>query len=163
MKAFKIRLEVGDFLCTALGFLSATDTTMHVPKAPEVIEVKKAGRAVNTAGNTRKTARTLKTAHANGEPFYEPGCSRYSTGEFEGKYRPYPTDERGEAVEECVVFLEECGVVFLPNAATSTNHDLQPPVIDCKQSLGSLRMPQEKDAVAHGDAALDLNDFLKDL
>ena len=125
MKAFKMRLEVGDFLCTALGFLSSmSERKFDSPKTP----------------------------------FYQPGCSRYSTGEFEGKYRPLSPDDREEAVEECVEFLDPCGVAFFPSEGRDGD---QIPMIDCKQSLGSLRMPEEKDAVAHGDAALDLNDFLK--
>ena len=123
MKAFKMRLEVGDFLCSVLGFLS--------------------GDGVG--------ARPAKT-----KAFFEPGCSRYSTGEFEGGFRG--VHDREEALEECMEFLEQCGVVLFP----STDAD-QSPLIDCKQSLASLRMPEEKDAVAHGDAALDLNDFLKGL
>jgi hypothetical protein len=127
MKAFKMRLEVGDFLCTALGFLSSmAEKKSNSPKSP----------------------------------FYEPGCSRYSTGEFEGKYRPLSHDDRGEAIEECMEFLGQCGVCLFPSEGSDGD---QAPVIDCKQSLGSLRMPEEKDAVAHGDAALDLNDFLKSL
>ena len=127
MKAFKMRLEVGDFLCTALGFLSSL---------------------AERKSDSRET------------PFYQPGCSRYSTGEFEGKYRPLSSEDRGEAMQECMEFLDQCGVAFFPS---EEHGDDQAPVIDCKQSLGSLRMPVEKDAVAHGDAALDLNDFLKSL
>lgn len=120
-----MRLDVGDFLCSVLGFLSSP------ADAPEA---KKAS-------------------------FYEPGCSRYSTGEFEGGFRG--VQDREEALEECMEFLEACGVVMLPS--TKGDDDDETPVIDCRATASSLKMPEEKDQVAHGDATLALADFMKNL
>jgi hypothetical protein len=50
-------------------------------------------------------------------------------------------------------WLAECGA-----AVTGVGGDA---AVDCKASAGQLRVPEEKDAVAHGDANLDIGDFLK--
>lgn len=35
--------------------------------------------------------------------------------------------------------------------------------LDCKASTGQLKMPEEKEKVAHGDENLRLEDFLKSM
>ncbi|KAL6769767.1 hypothetical protein ACKKBG_A32260 [Auxenochlorella protothecoides x Auxenochlorella symbiontica] len=77
-----------------------------------------------------------------------PGCSaaRY-VGEHEAQ-----DEERGLA--SCLAWLEECGAV--------TGVDVEGAVfLDCKASSGRLARPADKEAVAHGDANLDIGDFMK--
>jgi hypothetical protein len=77
-----------------------------------------------------------------------PGCS---SAEFEGMFRG--EDSMDTATQECTEWLVECKAVLVDN-------DL---LVDCKASNGSqLQLPEEKDAVAHGDANLDIGDFLHD-
>ena len=59
--------------------------------------------------------------------------------------------------EECVQWLSECGAVVV-SSQTENGDGL---VVDCKASTGKLTMPPEKEKVAHGDANLDIGDFLK--
>jgi hypothetical protein len=73
-----------------------------------------------------------------------PGCS---TVEFEGAYRGVEDDQ--DALRECIEWLKECNAVIVEDD------------IDCKLSLSSIKMPEEKHAVAHGDANLDIADFFK--
>lgn len=58
---------------------------------------------------------------------------------------------------DCVAWLAECGAVLtdahIPADAT----------LDCKASTGQLKMPEEKEKVAHGDENLRLEDFLKSM
>jgi hypothetical protein len=56
-------------------------------------------------------------------------------------------------LDACLAWLEECGAVVAGAGADA--------VVDCKASAGRLRMPEERGAVAHGDANLALGDFLK--
>ncbi|KFM23093.1 THP3-like protein C2A9.11c [Auxenochlorella protothecoides] len=61
-------------------------------------------------------------------------------------------EERGLA--SCLAWLEECGAV--------TGVDVEGAVfLDCKASSGRLARPADKEAVAHGDANLDIGDFMK--
>jgi hypothetical protein len=57
---------------------------------------------------------------------------------------------------DCIDFLLECGGVLQgapePPAAAA---------LDCKASAGQLKMPEPKERVAHDDANLSLDDFLK--
>jgi SAC3 family protein LENG8/THP3 len=55
--------------------------------------------------------------------------------------------------QECLDWLTECGAVITGQGGDA--------VIDCKASTGQLTMPPEKEKVAHGDANLDIGDFLK--
>jgi hypothetical protein len=130
LKAFKMRLEVGEFLCSVLGFFS------------------------HSSSISESKSRS---------PFYKAGCSRYSTGEFEGKHRGVPVLE--DALEECLEWLGECGVVFFEHGSNDDSSTSTPSgtplILDCKESLRHLKMPEEKDAVAHGDANLDVADFFK--
>lgn len=80
-----------------------------------------------------------------------PGCS---TSAFEGKYRGDDCHE--DALAECLEWLLECGAVFCSDDS-KTKSDQK---IDCKETVHRLKMPLEKDAVAHGDANLDIADFL---
>ena len=59
--------------------------------------------------------------------------------------------EEGRAA--CVAWLAECGAVVTGQGADAA--------VDCKASTGQLQMPPEKEKVAHGDANLDIGDFLK--
>jgi len=47
--------------------------------------------------------------------------------------------------------------------STKGDDDDETPVIDCRATASSLKMPEEKDQVAHGDATLALADFMKNL
>lgn len=65
---------------------------------------------------------------------------------------PLQDEERGLA--SCLAWLEECGAV--------TGVDVEGAVfLDCKASSGRLARPADKEAVAHGDANLDIGDFMK--
>ena len=79
-----------------------------------------------------------------------PGCKEVS---FPGKYSP--TKDFSYGKRSCIEWLAECDVVIVSSETESS--------IDCKASLGRMHMPTEKDAVAHGDANLDIGDFLKNL
>eukprot|EP00889_Picochlorum_renovo_P007367 jgi/Picre1/34397/NNA_001866.t1 len=79
-----------------------------------------------------------------------PGCSR---AEFEGKHRG--EDSIDDALAECIAWLRECKAVLLDESLGSSG------VVDCKASANKIELPEEKDAVAHGDANLDIGDFLK--
>ena len=61
--------------------------------------------------------------------------------------------EDAVGLADCLDWLADCGAVVTGAGAESA--------IDCKASTGQLRVPEEKDAVAHGDANLDIGDFLK--
>ena len=76
-----------------------------------------------------------------------PGCANLV---FEGSYAAKDLDA---GRKECIEWLEECGAVV-----TGSGDDAS---IDCKASSGQLQMPAEKEKVAHGDANLDIGDFLK--
>lgn len=77
-----------------------------------------------------------------------PGCSQIV---FAGRHAPSESAEAG--LQACVSWLAECGAVVTGNGAEAA--------LDCKASTGQLHIPEEKDAVAHGDANLDIGDFLK--
>lgn len=66
-----------------------------------------------------------------------------------------PQAEEAEGWAECLAWLAECGAVV-------TDAD-QPAdaALDCKASTGQLKMPEEKEKVAHGDENLRVEDFLK--
>ncbi len=70
---------------------------------------------------------------------------------FAGRHAAAADAEAGLAA--CLAWLEECGAVVAGAGADA--------VVDCKASAGRLRMPEERGAVAHGDANLALGDFLK--
>ena len=72
------------------------------------------------------------------------GCSELI---FKGKYAPL--NDKKVAIKACAKWLEQCGAI-LENGA-----------VDCKASAGHLSVPEDKEAVAHGDANLALDDFLK--
>ena len=61
-----------------------------------------------------------------------------------------------EGCADCLAWLEECGAAVTGAAAGPTEAAL-----DCKESAGQLKMPEEKKKVAHGDANLQIEDFLK--
>lgn len=79
------------------------------------------------------------------------GCSR---AEFEGKHRG--EDSIDDAMVECIAWLRECKAVLLVDNSGQSG-------VDCKASTNKIELPEEKDAVAHGDANLDIGDFLKGL
>lgn len=76
-----------------------------------------------------------------------PGCVNLA---FEGSYA---AKDLATGRQECTEWLEECGAVITGSAEDAA--------VDCKASTGQLRMPEEKEKVAHGDANLDIGDFLK--
>jgi len=77
---------------------------------------------------------------------------------FEGEHTS--CKDSGKGVEACVAWLEDCGAVLVPPPVSAGEGGA--PLIDCKASTGRLRMPESKEKVAHGDANLDIGDFLKD-
>ena len=78
-----------------------------------------------------------------------PGCS---SNWFEGKH--CGKESMKCAMSDCEEWLLQCGAVVV-DAGTSKA------AVDCKASFGKLTIPEEKNAVAHGDANLDIGDFLK--
>lgn len=76
-----------------------------------------------------------------------PGCVSVV---FEGAHAAKET-ETGK--QQCLEWLVECGAVVTGVGGEA--------MIDCKASTGQLTMPPEKQKVAHGDANLDIGDFLK--
>lgn len=78
-----------------------------------------------------------------------PGCSSCV---FEGKNRG--RTKLQDAMADCEVWLRECGASIIDGGSSEA-------LLDCKSSMGKLQLPEEKDAVAHGDANLDIQDFLK--
>lgn len=68
---------------------------------------------------------------------------------------PYPQADEAEGWQDCLAWLAECGAV-VTDADTPAEATL-----DCKASTGQLKMPEEKEKVAHGDENLRVEDFLK--
>ena len=80
-----------------------------------------------------------------------------------------------EGCADCLAWLEECGAVVTVTAGTtsaatatsaatsaaSLSTSPTEAALDCKESAGQLKMPEEKKKVAHGDANLQIEDFLK--
>lgn len=84
---------------------------------------------------------------ARAEPL--PGCSKVR---YEGEGAPAGDEASG--TRACLLWLEEC-------QALVTRAPGEPPTLNCKDSLGRLVPPAPKEVVAHGDANLDIGDFLK--
>ncbi|KAK9811103.1 hypothetical protein WJX73_003081 [Symbiochloris irregularis] len=80
-----------------------------------------------------------------------PGCTREV---FAGRFAP--SADPVEAMELCVEWLMSCNAVIKP--PTSGEGEA---VLDCKASRACITMPDDPDAVAHGDANLALDDFMK--
>lgn len=98
--------------------------------------------------NASKFAYTSSTegGYADGRPL--PGCH---SPHFIGKHAG--VTDVDEARSLCFDWLSECNAVVVGSGCEA--------VVDCKASTGRLTRPQDKDAVAHGDANLDIGDFLK--
>ena len=79
-----------------------------------------------------------KKGHKEATPL--PGCSSCV---FEGKNRGRATLQ--DAMADCEVWLRECGASIIDGGSSEA-------LLDCKLSMGKLQLPDEKDAVAHGDA-----------
>ena len=67
-----------------------------------------------------------------------------------------PQADAGEGLAECLAWLAECGAVVVAGSGAGAGDQL-----DCKASAGQLKLPEDKTAVAHGDANLAIDDFLK--
>ncbi|KAK2079918.1 hypothetical protein QBZ16_002313 [Prototheca wickerhamii] len=65
-----------------------------------------------------------------------------------------PAGDEASGTRACLLWLEEC-------QALVTRAPGEPPTLNCKDSLGRLVPPAPKEVVAHGDANLDIGDFLK--
>lgn len=147
IKAFKPTLPV-DYIVRVLGFVSPK-------KVESLIKVRGKGRAggggllgrdgLDVQHIGKKGSTVLSTAKEQG-PL--PGCANII---FEGVHKAQESVESGRVV--CLEWLQECCAVVVGAAADSA--------VDCKASMGQLRMPEEKEKVAHGDANLDIGDFLK--
>ncbi len=71
-----------------------------------------------------------------------------------------------EGCQDCAAWLAECGAVVTGGEGSEGGGEggaftAVQAVLDCKASAaGQLKMPEEKDKVAHGDENLKLEDFL---
>ena len=71
---------------------------------------------------------------------------------------PPPQADAAEGLRDCIAWLLECGATV----ADAEGPDPAAAALDCKASgAGGLRMPEEKERVAHGDENLRIDDFLK--
>lgn len=80
-----------------------------------------------------------------------PGCTQQ---DFPGKYPPQVSLE--VATKACMTWLKEHGAVLAKESSPSEA------AVDCKASANTLVMPAAV-AVAHGDANLNIDDFLKSM
>lgn len=152
VKSFKPTLEV-EFVARVLGFTV-------VPHQSEVGGESEGGSVVGERGMGQGGDIDGVWGGVGGE--YDmikkgpmPGCSEVV---FEGEHPACKDIEKG--VEACIAWLEDCGAVLVSPPASAGG--AAAPLIDCKASTGRLRMPESKEKVAHGDANLDIGDFLKD-
>lgn len=132
--AFKPTLSV-EFIARVLGFLSVSAMPSN------------AREKTGPSPGKNKTHSKGKKKTKEKKPLS--GCTSSS---FAGKHASKA--ELPEALTDCIEWLEECG-------ATVQDSDKMVAVLDCKASMGELHIPEEKNAVAHGDANLDIGDFLK--
>jgi hypothetical protein len=77
-----------------------------------------------------------------------PGCSE---AVYVGRH--VPADDVPMGLEACAAWLADCGAVMRGESGVL--------VLDCKASTGVLHKPEDKTKVAHGDANLAIDDFLK--
>lgn len=70
----------------------------------------------------------------------------------DGAPRVDPPWAQPEDVDECVQWLEAHGAVVKDDGGV--------PSVDCKESAPRLFVPEDKNAVAHGDQTLDIADFM---
>ncbi|CAL5222496.1 g4870 [Coccomyxa viridis] len=80
-----------------------------------------------------------------------PGCTQH---DFPGKYPPQVSPQ--VAGKDCVKWLKEHGAVLSNESSPAEG------AVDCKASANTLVMPAAV-AVAHGDANLAIDDFLKSM
>jgi len=104
--------------------------------------------AGNSIGSTAEKEQGKKKKEESIEEQPLPGCA---SAVFEGAHAAEKDLESGR--QQCLEWLAECGAVV-----TGVGEEA---VIDCKASTRQLTMPPEKEKVAHGDANLDIGDFLK--
>ena len=84
---------------------------------------------------------------------YVPGDSeRDPVVGTDGAPRVDPPWAQPEDVDECVQWLEAHGAVVKDDGGV--------PSVDCKESAPRLFVPEDKNAVAHGDQTLDIADFM---
>lgn len=164
VKSFKPTLSV-EFVARVLGFIMVTSKSKAGGEEGEGL-VGEGGEGGRTQGGVKEGGISMHKGKGGGEdskfgkqasqpPRLEPmpGCSEVV---FVGQHEACKDSKKG--IESCIAWLEECGAVLLPPPdGTGTA-----PLIDCKSSTGRLRMPEEREKVAHGDANLDIGDFLKD-
>ena len=137
VKAFKPSLEV-QFIAALLGFTSRQQGSSG-------------GGGGGEAGNNGEAGGGAAAAPL-------PGCSQ---AVYEGEFAALPEAD-GEAA--CAEWLQECGAALSGGGGGEDgggDEGLPALVLDCRASVGQLRMPEEKEKVAHGDANLAIDDFLK--
>lgn len=134
VKAFKPTLPV-DFIARSLGFLVAVDAKQEAMGNDD---------SHNDDNDDDEKKIVYSTIENTKHPL--PGCSH---SVFKGEYASHGDELQG--MEECIDWLVSCSAVI----------DTKDMILDCKASMGRLKVPEEKDAVAHGDANLDIGDFLK--
>ena len=120
-----------DFLARTLGFVVAGDSTTT--------------GCSKTGADNENIQGKKEEREQQQQPL--PGCA---SAIFQGAYAP---KDVAAGRQECIAWLAECGAVVTGEGEEA--------VIDCKASTGQLTMPPEKEKVAHGDANLDIGDFLK--
>ncbi|GAB4818303.1 hypothetical protein N2152v2_005349 [Parachlorella kessleri] len=184
VKAFRPYLSVR-FVASLLGFISRDKATLPASRAPtpeppsqlslpsaapspavgvpgEVTSLSGRNGAVAPAGDEEQQQQqagpqspgpmahvgAAAGADAGGSTEPLPGCADVV---FVGKYAPKSDFEEG--LQDCVAWLLDC-------AAQLTGEAPFEMTIDCKASTGQLKVPEDKTAVAHGDANLNIDDFL---
>jgi hypothetical protein len=147
--AFKPSVPVS-FIASVLGFVCRRKeeayNSSNISKGTGItISLKKKGEGVN-----KSTSSTLMgNNNNNSNNKLLPGCAR---GVYIGQHAP--NEDRQAGLAACEEWLRECGAVVVSGGGEMG-------VLDCKQSTGQLKIPENKEAVAHGDANLAIEDFLK--
>jgi hypothetical protein len=84
---------------------------------------------------------------------YVPGDDeRQPVSGSDGAPRVDPPWAQPEDIAECTEWLRDHGAVV--------SDDKGVPSVDCKESGPNLFVPEDKNAVAHGDQTLDIADFM---
>ena len=71
-------------------------------------------------------------------------------------FNPIPQADQGRACAACAEWLAAHGAVLTGDTADPVSL-----AVDCKASAPTLAVPTDTGAVAHGDANLAVDDFLK--
>jgi hypothetical protein len=143
--AFKPSVPVS-FVASVLGFVCRRKEEAYnysnINKGTGItISLKKKGQGINNTTSSTFMGNNNKSLA---------GCA---TGVYIGQHAP--NEDRQAGLAACEEWLRECGAVVVSGGGGEMG------VLDCKQSTGQLKIPENKEAVAHGDANLAIEDFLK--